>query len=150
MIISKTSEYAMRVLLYLVENCDQGLVSVNTLHKQLNIPYKYLGRLMSKLSREKFVVSVRGKYGGYRLSKTENPIYLIDIVNVIDGSKTWENCMFGYPSCDGDSPCPLHKYWENPRNEIMKMFNNVSIHDLEANKNLSILENIREEKGEHK
>ena len=53
--LSKTSEYAIRVLVFLAGNPGKRY-SVNRLHLELNLPYKYLGRLMSNLAEAEIVV----------------------------------------------------------------------------------------------
>ncbi len=131
MIISKTTSYAMKVLLCLTNAQEHELVSVNTLHRKLDIPYKYLGRLMSKLSMAGFVHSERGKYGGYKLKDRKTIIFLMDIVRVIDGEDQLDSCLLGSNQCDGNTLCSLHKYWSKPKTELIKMLKTVSIQELQ-------------------
>lgn len=46
----KTSECAIRIFIYLGINKNE-YVLVNQLHKTLELPYKYIGRLMSRLAK---------------------------------------------------------------------------------------------------
>ncbi|MGD9900464.1 MAG: Rrf2 family transcriptional regulator [Calditrichaceae bacterium] len=131
----KTSEYAIRVLVYLANHKD-GLHSTNKLHKLLNIPYKYLGRLMSKLAAAGFIESVQGKVGGYRLILDEKSIYLYQIVDIVEGMETADRCILGFDSCSDSNPCSLHKYWAPLRESINGMYYNVSLADLANDPNI--------------
>jgi len=62
----KTTEYAIRVMVFLAAH-EEEVFSASRLHEILNIPYKYLGRLMNHLTRAGFAGVRRGKQGGYRI-----------------------------------------------------------------------------------
>ena len=68
MTFTKTTEYALRVLTFMAD--DQSLMySSDYLYKQMKIPKKYLQRLLTDLSKNNLLVSIRGKQGGYRFAK---------------------------------------------------------------------------------
>lgn len=136
MIISKTAGYAIKVLLFLTQIQKQDLISVNTLHRELDIPYKYLGRLMSKLSLAGFVLSERGKYGGYQLRDRNKVIYLMDIIHVLDGEERLNSCLLNSNQCDGKTLCSMHKYWSGPKSALIKMLKTVSIQELQKDSHL--------------
>ena len=39
-------------------------------------------------------------------------------------------CLFGFPSCDEDHPCPLHRYWEEIGGTYRRMLLETTIRDL--------------------
>lgn len=126
----KTTEYAIRVVVYLAENADERF-SVNALHKTLNIPYKYLGRLMNQLAQKGLVSVAQGKYGGYLVSRNSlGSTYLYQIIDAVEGLEDYERCILGFPQCRDDHPCALHKLWVSVREEIKEMIYNTSLADL--------------------
>lgn len=134
---SKTSEYAIRVLTFMVKE-DKELFSANYLHKTLNIPNKYLGRLMSKLKKAGFLESTMGKQGGYKIYRDEESIFLYEIIEVTEGLERLNECILGFPECSDKSPCAVHKYWVKPREKIRNMLYNVSLAQIASGTDLKV------------
>lgn len=131
----KTTEYAIRVMVYLA-NHQEELYSVNQLHQILHIPYKYLGRLMNTLSRAGLVEVVQGKYGGYRLNPDRQNVYLYEIIGVVEGLENYERCVLGFENCADENPCPLHQFWLQHREGIKNLIYNTQLLDLEKQNNM--------------
>ena len=125
----KTSEYAIRVLAQMARD-ETERQSVSTLHQALGIPYKYLGRLMRNLAEAGLVNAERGKTGGYTLARSPHSIYLIDIVEAVEGLQDFEHCILGFANCSSEDPCPLHARWGGHRNAIKQMLSDVSLEEL--------------------
>ena len=125
----KSSEYAVRCLVYMASR-HQDLCPVQQLSAELNIPFKFLGRLMGRLREAGFVESVRGKNGGYRIAKPLGDIKLEQIVDTVEGLETYDRCILGFERCDEDNPCPMHEFWTGPRAGIQQMMADVSLADL--------------------
>jgi Rrf2 family protein len=128
---SKTSEYAIRVLVTMVQE-GPGPYSTYRLHKSLNIPYKYLGRLMKRLADAGFLDSVRGKAGGYHLRGDTTQIYLYQVVAAVEGLDDFDRCILGLPNCSDENPCSLHHQWGPHRDAIQTMLQSVSLAELAA------------------
>ena len=133
----KTTEYAIRVMVFLASNKDERY-SVNSLHKQLDIPYKYLGRLMHTLSTAQLVNVEKGKQGGYRIGKALDDILLYEIVGVVEGLENYDRCVLGFDECSDVNPCLLHKYWLSNRENFKEMLFNTSLADLKEQTNIRI------------
>jgi len=122
----KSSEYAIRCLVFMA-TADRELCPVTRLSTELDIPYKFLGRLMGRLREAGFVESVRGKNGGYRIAQPLNKIRLEQIVDSVEGLESYDRCILGFERCDEDNPCPMHKFWIGPRQSIQRMMANVTL-----------------------
>ena len=127
--LSKSSEYAIRCLVFMA-TAEADLCPVKHLSGKLNIPYKYLGRLMGRLREAGFVESVRGKNGGYRIAKPLDEIHLKQIVNVVEGLENFDRCLLGFERCDDENPCPMHEFWSGPKDSINEMLADVSLADM--------------------
>ena len=127
--LSKSSEYAIRCLVYMA-TAETDLCPVQRLADRLSIPYKYLGRLMSRLREAGFVESVRGKNGGYRISKPLDQIHLEMIVDSVEGLENFNRCLLGSARCDEENPCPMHEFWNGPKESINEMLADVSLADM--------------------
>jgi len=129
MILTKTTEYAVRVLTYMASH-DKELFSANYLHKELNIPYKYLTRLMTDLSRQGCLVSVKGRDGGFRLVKDVKTITLANIIEAVEGMDSFNACILGFHECSSENPCAMHYVWEENKKNFIKTLKNTSLYDL--------------------
>ena len=125
----KTTEYAIRVMVYLAKN-NQERFSVNALHQELQIPYKYLGRLMHTLANAGLVEVTQGKQGGYQVVRDLATIYLYHIVGVVEGLDDYQRCVLGFPECSNDNPCSLHHIWLERQESIKEMIYNTTLADL--------------------
>lgn len=127
--LSKSSEYAIRCLVYM-STAEADLCPVQRLSDRLNIPYKYLGRLMGNLREAGFVESVRGKNGGYRIARPLEEIHLQQIVATVEGLENFDRCLLGFDRCDDDNPCPMHEFWSGPKEHIQEMLTDVTLADM--------------------
>ena len=125
----KTSEYAIRVLVYMTRDA-RVRYSVFHLHRELNMPYKYLGRLMHRLAKAGLVEVSRGKTGGYMIARPTDSVYLSEIVGAVEGLGDFERCVLGLPTCSDENPCPLHGLWESYRNALRDMLSETTLQDL--------------------
>jgi len=130
--LSKSSEYAIRCLVYMARCGADRVCSVKVLSEELAIPYKFLGRLMGRLGAAGIVTATHGKYGGYRIARPLVEIRLADIVEVVEGLEGYDRCILGFPTCDDDNPCPLHERWRELRCAIRAMLDRTTLADLAA------------------
>jgi Rrf2 family protein len=107
--------------------------SVNRLHQVLDIPYKYLGRLMQRLSNAGLVDVTQGKKGGYRIIRDLSEIYLHEIVGVVEGLGDYHRCVLGFAECSSENPCPLHHMWVERQESIKDMVYRTTLADLKGN-----------------
>jgi len=122
MIFSKTTEYAIRIMSYMAMD-EKRLYSANNIYENLRIPFRYLRKQLTILSKSGLIYSVQGKNGGYRISKKLNEISLLDIIH-----PTWDNqnineCFFGFKNCAFEKKCAMHYKWV----DVLETINNVLI-----------------------
>lgn len=83
--ISTTSKYALRALVYMGTIPEGTPVVSGQLAQQVGIPPDYLYKILLELKNAGILHSSRGLKGGYRLRKKPERIKLIEIVNLFDG-----------------------------------------------------------------
>jgi len=85
--ISARSDYACRALLELTLRWPTNEpLSISTISKRQKIPMRYLVQILIQLKRLGFVNSIRGKDGGYNLSKAPEEISLAEVMRGVGGS----------------------------------------------------------------
>lgn len=126
----KTTEHAIRVMVFLAKHREERY-SARALHEALDIPYKYLGRLMSKLADAKLVDVEQGSLGGYQITRSLESIYLFQIAELVEGLEDYQRCILGFQECSDENPCSLHRQWIPHRDNIKNMLFETSLADLE-------------------
>ena len=102
--ISTKGRYALRIMLDLAQNDEQGPVALREISERQNITPKYMESIMSMLLHDKLVQSLRGKAGGYQLTRKpeEYPIY--EILSCAEGGLAPVHCL----SME-ENECPIRK-----------------------------------------
>lgn len=126
---SKTAEYAIRVLSYL-HRYPSTSHSVNLLHQELHLPYKYLTKLMTVLVKQGLVKASRGRDGGVSLARDADTIYLYDILKAIGEPLELQRCILGFDKCDAANPCALHDQWSKPKEMIETLLTTTTLTSL--------------------
>jgi len=134
---SKTTQYTIRALSFLYRYSEKSH-SVNTLHKELELPYKYLTKLMTELVKKGLVNASRGRDGGFSLAKDADEIFLLDILEAIGESIEADQCILGFEKCDSSNPCALHNSWIKPKQMIDEMVNSTTLKSLVFNKDTKL------------
>lgn len=86
-------EYGIHSLICMVDGKGEGReMNVREIAELQGVPYDYLGKIFTKLSRAGLVISSEGKGGGFILSRPPDQISVLDIVAAIDGEKSIFDC----------------------------------------------------------
>jgi len=125
--LSKSSQYAIRILAYMTEHKDSKLLSATALSKQLQIPYKFLTKIMTELVKSNFIISSRGRDGGYSFSRPPSKIIINDILDIFHDSVRKEQCVLGIGFCNEQCKCALHDQWMEPKYLMQRMFQESTI-----------------------
>lgn len=109
---SVTSKYALRALTNLACLEEGKALLGRDLASKASIPSSYIYRILLTLRNAGILKATRGIGGGYRLCRTPEEIYLIDVVRLFDGAKITSMCLLGEYECSGSScPCSGHDAW---------------------------------------
>jgi Rrf2 family protein len=129
MFISKTSEYALRILTYMALNKETQFSALH-LYEELDIPKRYLMRLLTDLSKSGFIKATRGRNGGYVFARPLDTIYFSEIINSVEDMQSFEGCVLGNAVCPADKPCALHQIWEKPKQAFLETIKTTTLADL--------------------
>lgn len=130
--LQTTSKYAIRIMNYMTSSQEKRLFHAKEISERLNIPYKFLTKIMGDLVKANLILSTRGREGGYSLAKEASSIFIIDIINLFDGFTHREECFLGIGKCDGNNICSMHTKWVKPKRLIEKMFEETTLETLKG------------------
>ena len=131
--LNSTSKYAVRILSYIANRHQERLLSAKELSDTLHIPYKFLTKIMTELVKSNFVISIRGRDGGYKLARSAASITIMEILNQFNELTTQDQCVLGIGVCDGNNKCSMHDQWVKPKELMQKMFEETTLENLEGN-----------------
>jgi Rrf2 family protein len=123
--LSNTSRYAIRGLIYLAINSNENKkIGIKKIAGDLDIPSPFLGKILQTLAKQKVLISTKGPNGGFCLSEKMKQVSLIRIIKIIDGDDLFDQCLVSHKSCKEmeGNPCSLHKHYEEIRERINEMF----------------------------
>ncbi len=131
-VLSKSSEYGLRALLYMVGRSKGGqeYLSIREMSEQLDISFHFLTKILQSLTQANLLVSYRGPNGGIAFNVPPEKIMLIEIVHILEGDDFFEKCLLGLPGCGHLAPCPMHQFWGKIRGEFKAEFENTSIAEM--------------------
>lgn len=112
MMISTKGRYALRVMLDLAQH-DGGYVPLKDIAQRQGISEKYLESIVSLLTRGDYLTGVRGKGGGYRLTRPPEEYTVGGILRLTEGGLTPVNChQLGEGGCPNQASCPTLPLWQ--------------------------------------
>ena len=91
--ISTKGRYALRVMLDLAEHGNEGYIPLKDIAKRQNISDKYLESILKSLVKQKMLKGLRGKGGGYQLTRTPAEYSVGEILEVAEGSLAPVACL---------------------------------------------------------
>jgi Rrf2 family protein len=134
--LSRKGEYALRSLINLGIAAEVGrsLVQVSELADKEQLPAKFLEQIMQALKEAGLVVSVRGKFGGYRLGKPMNQITIGQVIRLIDGPLAPIGCVsqtaYEKCTCPDEAHCGLRMLMLDVRNAIAGILDRYTLADV--------------------
>ena len=104
--ISRTSEYALRAVIWLVQEpaLSQTTRQIAT---GTRTPPDYVSKVLQLLAKAGLVRSQRGLGGGFRLAGDPAQITVLDVINAVDPLERILTCPLGLKA-HGTNLCPLH------------------------------------------
>jgi len=123
--LTKRTKYAIKTLVYLYEHeNDDRPVSAKSISENVNIPFKFLEKILRELRQHRLIKSERGAVGGYRFLKPPNTITVADVMRIIDGPIALIPCVSEnfYQKCDecfDEETCKLRLLFAQLRDQML-------------------------------
>ncbi len=128
--LSTKGRYAMRAMLDLAQNYNNGLVLVKDIAKRQKISERYLEHLFLSLKTAGLVKSVRGAHGGFTLVKVPSKIKLIDIIRISEGPLALVECVVDAGICPRSSQCATRDVWIELQSAMDGVLSSITLQDL--------------------
>ena len=134
--LTSRGELALKAMLELAKT-ETGDVDVSAaeIARRCQASVKFLEQVLNQLRGGGFVISTRGRLGGYHLARPSDEIYVGEISRLIDGPLAPAPCasVTQHRSCDwceSEANCDLKVVWTRVRDAIADVMDSTSLGDL--------------------
>ena len=128
--VSRRTDYAVRVLLYLAIHESDGPYLMHQVADEMLIPLPFVKRIIADLVRAGLVKSQRGSQGGLWIARNSEEITLLDIVEACNEPVEISPCIDDPDFCPLSSDCPVRRQWARLRAVMRQELKSVTIAQL--------------------
>ncbi|MBO8462562.1 MAG: Rrf2 family transcriptional regulator [Firmicutes bacterium] len=129
--ISTKGRYAIRVMIDLAEHNTGEYITLMDIAERQEISEKYLESIVSILSKNGLLLSLRGKGGGYKLTKSPEEYTIREILILTEGSLEIISDLEKQGStCKREDNSQTRKMWEGLSKLINNYLDTITIADL--------------------
>jgi Rrf2 family protein len=138
--LTSRGELALKAMIELakVEDATEPGLSAAEIARRCKASVKFLEQVLTQLRAGGYLVSTRGRLGGYRLSRDADEIYVGEISRLIDGPLAPAPCASVTQHrpcdwCEDEATCDLKTVWTQVRDAIADVMDGISLGDLVRN-----------------
>ena len=133
MIVSTKGRYALRVMIDLSEHQSEKYVPLKEIAARQEISEKYLENILKVLVQNGFLEGLRGKGGGYRLTRSPDQYTVGEILMLTEGSLAPVSCLTPSAApCSRMANCRTYTMWKGLNDMIADYFGKITLADLAA------------------
>lgn len=130
MIVSTRGRYALRMLIDMAQHDGEEYITLKDVASRQQISEKYLESIISLLSKNGIVEGLRGKGGGYKLTRRPDEYTVGEIVRITDGELVPVSCLESGDKCARKEACPTRPMWEKLGEMIGTYLDSIKLSDL--------------------
>ncbi len=129
--ISTKGRYALRIMLDLAQQNSEHHIPLDEIAARQEISKKYLEILIKTLVQNKLVTGLRGKGGGYRLTRHPSEYTVGEILEVMEGTLAVVACLRdGAKPCKRSAQCATLPMWKEFDRMVRDFFFHITLEDL--------------------
>jgi Rrf2 family protein len=128
MMITTKGRNALKIMIELARCEGEGFISLNDVAERQKESVKYLEASAAQLSAAGFVVSARGKSGGYKLARPAKNYSVAEILTAGEGSLAPVSCLIS--GCENAGTCQTLPLFKELDEVIMNFLNSKTLKDL--------------------
>ena len=130
MLVSTKGRYALRVMIDLAEHSTQGPIALSVIAHRQDISAKYLESIIKLLVRAQFLTGLRGKGGGYQLTRAPEAYTVGAVLRLTEESLAPVSCMAAETGCPRSDRCPTLPLWQGLDAVISRYLDGITLAEL--------------------
>ena len=129
--ISTKGRYALRLMIDLAEQEPEKFVPLEEIATRQGISKKYLEIILKSLVQKNFLKGLRGKGGGYQLTRKPEEYSVGEILEVTEGTLAVVSCLqIDCAPCERKNFCKTLPMWKNFNQITHDFFFGITLKDL--------------------
>jgi len=133
--LSSKAKYGLKAMVHLARREGEGTILIADIAQSEKIPRKFLDAILLELKVRGFLISKKGKGGGYALAKTAKQITVGDLVRVLDGPLAPVQCVshLSYRRCEDcvdEAACAVRGVMQEVRDAIAQILDNTTLEQM--------------------
>jgi Rrf2 family protein len=132
--LTRAGDYAIRCLVYLSHKGRGALVTRQEIVQQADIPSPFLAKIVQDLARAGLIEIRQGSKGGYILTRDPASITLLQVVELMIGKISLNDCVGRPWACKASAHCPVHLVWEEASAQLRQRLAGVTFAELSKDK----------------
>ena len=126
--ISTKGRYALRMLIDLASNHEDGYISLKDIAERQDISKKYLEQIVPMLNKSGILRTNRGNKGGYMLAKAPNELTVGDVLRATEGNLAPVSCLEYEPNtCPRCEDCATLYIWEGLYKAVNEYLDSITL-----------------------
>lgn len=132
--LSRKCKYALRALLLLARDADNGPVLISDIAARGRIPKKFLEQILLTLKNQGILQSRKGRGGGYSLGRSPRDINFADVIRLLDGPLAPVPCVSltanrKCDDCEDEKTCEIRRVMSEVREQTARILEGTSLAD---------------------
>jgi len=127
---STTCSYAVHAVCRLAALPRDRAWRVQAICQGTNLPERFVSKILGDLARHGLLKSTKGRGGGFSLVKPADKIRLVDVVEAIDGLRSYRACVAGLAECNDHQPCPQHEAFKPLRSRMIDYLRHTTVAEM--------------------
>ena len=125
--VAHSTDIGLRTL-FVLAGGDNRLTTVAQLAEELQVPVRYLGKIVQRLAAAGWVTTARGRGGGLHVSPAGRRATVTDVIGAFEEGRRAINCTD--PPCPKEGSCNLQSMLTQSDQQFLKSMADVRIVDL--------------------
>ena len=129
--ISTKGRYALRLIIDLAQNKENGYVTLRDIAERQDISKKYLEQIVPALNKSGLLKTNRGYQGGYMLTKSADKYTVGEILRVTEGNLAPVSCLEHEENeCERAGECKTLFVWTGLHKAITEYLDGITVQDI--------------------
>ncbi|WP_010281936.1 RrF2 family transcriptional regulator [Bacillus timonensis] len=133
--LTNYTDYSLRVLMYLALKKEEELTTIQEIAEAYNISKNHLMKIIHHLGKLEYIVTIRGRNGGFRLARHPKDINIGEVVSNTEDDFNIVDCFKeGGGYCAISPSCKLKFALNEALQAFINVLNGYTLEDLVTNK----------------
>lgn len=134
--ITSAAKLSLKACIYLQSyEPERPLIKLTTICDVIESPIPYTSKVLANLVKHGLLYSAKGPKGGFGLKVDSKDIKVIQIVAATEDLETLNKCFLEDRPCHEGSPCSMHTYFSEARQNLLKSLERTCLFDISYDTN---------------